>query len=134
ALFRVLELGNVRERADQPHHFAVGTDDRARLEGEPEIVTVRRTQAEILHQPATALLQHAVERGAETIAVERMQDVEPARSRSFERATLESERSLGFRTGKYLVGGNVPVPDHVAGTGERERPPLHVRHDAVADP
>ena len=93
-LLGVLELGHVGERADQPHHLAVGTDHRPRLEREPHVVTVRRAQAEILQQPAAALLQHAVERGAEAVAVERMQHFEPARRRAFERAALEAEQTL----------------------------------------
>ncbi len=132
-LLGVLEFGDVGERADQPHHLAVGADHRPRLEREPQVMAVRRAQAEILHQPAAALLQHAVERGAEAVAVERMQHVEPARGRAFERAALEAEQRLGFRAGEDLVGGDVPVPDHVAGAGQRQRAALDVGDDAVGD-
>ncbi len=62
ALFRGLEIGDVGEGADEPHHFAVGADDRPRLEREPEIMSFVRAQPEILHQAAAALLDHAVER------------------------------------------------------------------------
>ena len=89
-----LELGDVGERADEAHDLAVRADHRPRLEREPQIVAVRRAQAEILREPAAPLLQHGVERGAEAVAVERMQDVEPARRRSFERAALEAEQLL----------------------------------------
>ena len=74
-----LVVGDVGERADQPHDFAVGADDRARLaartrdSGRPA-----RAQAEVLRlMPAAPLLDHAVERGAEEVAVARMDDVEP---------------------------------------------------------
>ena len=40
---------------------------------------------------------------------------------------------LGLRAGEDLVGGDVPVPDHVAGAGERERAALDVGDDAVRD-
>ena len=132
-LLGVLEFGDVGERADQPHHLAVGADHRPRLEREPQVVAVGRAQAEVLHQPAAALLQHAVERGAEAVAVERMQHVEPARRRAFERAALEPEQRLGLRAGEHLVGGDVPVPDHVAGAGQRQRAALDVGDDAVGD-
>ena len=132
-LFGVLEFGDVGQRADQPHHLAVGADHRPRLEREPQVMAVRRAQAEILHQPAAALLEHAVERGAEAVAVERMQHVEPARRRAFERAALEAEQLLGLRAGEDLVGRDVPVPDHVAGAGQRQRAALDVGDDAVGD-
>ena len=77
-LFGVLEFGDVGERADEAHHFAVGADHRPRLQREPQIMAVGRAQPEILGQPAAPLLEHAVERGAEAVAVERMQHVEPA--------------------------------------------------------
>ena len=96
-LLGVLELGDVGERADQAHHLAVGADHRPRLEREPEIVAVGRAQPEVLAQAAAALLEHAVEHGAEAVAVERMQHVEPARGRAFERAALEAEQRLGLR-------------------------------------
>ena len=132
-LFGGLEFGDVGERADEAHHLAVGADHRARLEREPEIMAVRRAQAEILHQPAAALLEHAVERGAEAVAVERMQHVEPARRRAFERAALEAEQLLGLRAGVDAVGRHVPVPDHVARAGQRQRAALDVGDDVVGD-
>jgi len=87
-LFRVLELGDVGERADDAHHFAIRSHHRARLEGEPKIVAVGRAQAEILGEPSAALLQHVVERGAEAVAVERMQHFQPACGRALQRAPL----------------------------------------------
>ena len=103
---------------DQPHHLAVRSDHRPRLDREPEVMAVGGAQPEVLGQPAAPLLQHAVEHGAEAVAVERMQHVEPARGRAFERAALETEQRLGLRAGEDLVGGDVPVPDHVAGAGQ----------------
>ena len=133
ALFRGLEIGHVGERADEPHHFAVGADDRTRLEREPEIISFLRAQAEILHQAPAPLFDHAVERGAETVAVERMQHLEPGRGRAFERAALEAEEMFGLGAGEDLVGGDVPVPDHVARAGQRQRAALDVGDDAVGD-
>ena len=132
-LLGVLELGHVGEGTDDAHHLAVGADDRPRLEREPQVMPVRRAQAEVLHQAAAALLQHTVEGGAEAVAVERMQHVEPASGRPFERAALEAEQRLGLRAGEHLVGGHVPVPDHVAGAGQSERAPLDVGDDVVGD-
>ena len=100
----VFELGDVGERAHQPHYLAVRAHHGPRLEGEPEVVAVGGAQPEVLAQPAAALLQHAVEHGAEAVAVERVQHVEPARRRAFERAALEAEQRLGLRAGEDLVG------------------------------
>ena len=132
-LLGFLEIGDVGERADQAHHFAVGADHRARLQREREVMAVGRAQPEILIEASAPLLHRAVERGAETIAVERMQHLEPVRRRSFQRAALEAEQLFGFRAGVDLVGGNVPVPDQIAGAGERQRAALHIRNDAVGD-
>ena len=126
ALLGVLGLGDVGQRADHAGDLAVGADHRARLQREPHEVAVGGAQAEILHQPAAALVEHAVERGAETVLVERMQHFQPFRGRAFQRAALEAEQGLGLGAGEHLVGGDVPVPDQVAGAGQRQRAALDV--------
>ena len=128
-----LEFGHVGERADQAHHLTVGPDDRARLEREPQVMAVRRAQAEVLHQPATALLQNAVEGRAEAVAVERVKHIEPSRRRPFERATLEAKELLGLGASVDAIRGDVPVPDHVARAGQRQRAPLDIGDDVVGD-
>ena len=127
----VLNLGHVGQRADEADHFAVGSDHRPRLEREPQIMAVGGAQAEILGDAPAPLFQHAVERGAETVAVELMQHVEPFGGRAVERAAAQAERGFGLRAGEHFVGGDVPVPDHVAGAGQRQRAALDVRHDAA---
>ena len=109
-----LELGHVGQRADEAHHLAVGGDHGPRLQGEPHVMAVERAQAEFEEQPAAALIEHAVERGAEAVAVERMQQLEPVGRRAAERAALEAEQRLGLGRGEHAVVRNVPVPDHVA--------------------
>ena len=96
-------------------------------------MAVGGAHAEILGDAAAALLQHVVERGAEAVAVERMQHVEPLRRRAFQRAGFEPKRGLGLRAGVHLVVGDVPVPDHVAGAGERQRAAFDVGDDALGD-
>ena len=96
ALFGVLEFGDVGERADHARHLAVGADHRARLQREPHEMAVRRAQAEILHQAAAALVEHAVERGAEAVLVERMQHLQPFCGGAFQRAALQAEQRFGF--------------------------------------
>ena len=90
----VLDFGDVGERADQraPPRRREPTTGRA-FSANQMIMAVRRAQPEILHQPPAALLQHAVERGAEAVAVERMQHFEPVRRRAFQRAALEAEQA-----------------------------------------
>ena len=46
--------------------------------------------------------------------LQRMQHLEPARGRAFQRAALEAEQRLGLRACEDAVGRDVPVPDHVA--------------------
>jgi len=96
-------------------------------------MAVGAAQAEVLAQTAAALIEHAVEHGAEAVAVKRMQHVEPARRGALERAALEPQQGLRLRAGENLVARHVPVPDHVAGAGQRERAPFHVGDDAVRD-
>ena len=128
-LFGGLEFGHVGERADQAHHLAVRADHRPRLQGEPHVMAVERAQAEFEEQPAAALVEHAVERRAEAVAVERMQHLEPVGRRAAERAALQPEHRLGLGRGEHPVVRNVPVPDHVARAGQRERAALDVGDD-----
>ena len=46
---------------------------------------------------------------------------------------FEAERGFGLGAGENLVGGDVPIPDHVAGAGERQRAALDVGDDALGD-
>ncbi len=126
-----LEFGHVGERADEPDDFAVGADDRPRAQREPQIMPVGGAHAEILRHAAAPLFEHAVERGAEAVAVELMQHFEPLGRRTVERAVFEPERRFGLGAGEDFVGGDVPVPDHVAGAGQRQRAALDVGHDAA---
>ena len=130
ALFGVLGLGDIGQRADHAGNLAVGADHRTRLQREPHEMTVRRAESEILHQPAAALVEHAVERCAKTVLVERVQHLEPFRGGAFQRAALEAEQALGFGAGEHLVGRDIPVPDQVAGAGQRQRPALDVGNHA----
>ena len=92
----------------------------------------RGAQAEILRQPAAALLDDGVEGGAVAIAVEGVDEVEPGGGRPFERAALEPELALDLRADEDLVGDNVPVEHDVARAGKRERAALGVVHHALA--
>jgi hypothetical protein len=96
-------------------------------------VSVAGSQPEILGEPAAPLFDDAVEGGAEAVTVERMQHFKPGRRRSFQRAALEAEYVFGFRASEHLVGGDIPVPDQVAGARERERAAFDVGNDAVRD-
>jgi hypothetical protein len=40
---------------------------------------------------------------------------------------------FGFRAGEHIVGGDVPVPDQVAGSGQGEGAALDVRDDAMGN-
>ncbi len=60
-----------------------------------------------------------------------MQHLEPIGGRTVERTVLEPERRFGLRTGENLVRRNVPVPDHIAGAGQRQRAPLDVGNDVA---
>ena len=96
-------------------------------------MTFRRAQTEVLHQSAAALFEHAIESGTEAIAIERVQHIEPARRRPFERAALQAQQLLRLRAGVDAVRRHVPVPDHVAGARERQRAPLDIGDDVMGD-
>src|SRR4029077_5708487 len=83
-------------------------------------------QPEILHQAAAALVEYAVKGCAETVLVERMEYLEPFRGWAFQRAAFEAKQAFGLGAGEHLVGGNVPVPDQVARSGQRQRAALDI--------
>ena len=89
--------------------------------------------AEGLAEAALARLDNGVERRLEAFPVLRVQIVEPIARRSLEATALEPETLLGFGRRDDLVGKHVPVPDHVAGTGERQRLALAVVHLPLRD-
>ena len=130
ALFGVAQIGDVGERADHARDLAIGADHGPRLERKPHEMTVGRAQPEVLHQAAAALIEHAVECGAEAVLVERVQHLQPFRGGAFQGAALQPEQALGLRAGEHLVGGDIPVPDQIAGAGERQRAALDVGDDA----
>ena len=132
ALLGVLDVGDVGERSDHARDLAVGADHRARLQREPHEMAVGRAQAEILHQPAAALVEHAIERGAKAILVKRVQYLEPFRGRAFQRAAFQAQQAFGFRAGEHLVGRHVPVPDQIAGAGQRQSAALDIGDNAGA--
>ena len=133
AFFGGLERGHIGERADEPHHLAIGTDHRTRSQRKPQVMPIGRAHAEILRHAATPLFEHAVERGAEAVAVEMMQDLEPFRRRSLQRSALEPQHGLGLAAGEDMIGRDVPVPDHVAGARQRQCSPFDVGDNAVGD-
>ena len=94
---RVLLVGDVGERADQPHHVAFRPDHGAGAQPEPEIMAVGRVQAEILTDASAPLLDHRVEAGAIAVALQRMQQFEPGGGRPFQIAALKAELVLDFR-------------------------------------
>ena len=71
-------------------------------------------------------MQQSVERGYVTIAVERMQDVQPTRRRAFERPSRQAQPGLEVATDVNLVGADVPVENHVPAAGHSERAPFGV--------
>ena len=132
-LLGVLHVGHVGERADHAHDLAVRSHHRPGLEREPQIMAVVGAQAQVEGEPPAPLVDDAVERRAEAVAVVGMEHVEPARGGAFQRSPLEAEQMLGLGTGEDLVGVDVPVPDQVAGAGEREGAPLDVGNDRRGD-
>ena len=105
-----LEIGHVCERADEPDNFAIGADHRARLQREPEVLAVAGSQPEILCQTTATLLDDAIEGGAETIAIERVQDFKPGRRRSFERTRASRPACARFPGWSRLCPPKRPNP------------------------
>ncbi len=65
-LLGLLLVGDVDQRADAAQHLAVGTDHRPCAQREPVIVAVSAAQPQVLRDAAAPMLQHHVERRAET--------------------------------------------------------------------
>ena len=99
-----LEAGHIGQGADQANHFGVGAHHRTRAQSEPQIMPVGRAHAKILGNAPAPLFEHAVERGAEAVAVERMQDFQPLGGRALERSALEPEHGFGLGAGEDVVG------------------------------
>ena len=114
-LLRGLLLGDVADRAHAAHDLAVGPDHRPRLQAQPDIVPVIGPDAEFLRDAAAPVIDDGVERSAETVAVEDVDEVEPAARRAVERAALHPEKRIRVGADIDAVGGHVPVPDDVAG-------------------
>ena len=122
----------------QRMHLAVRAEHRPGAEVEPAIVAVLGAEAEILRDAAAAQFDGGVERRLEAVAVAGVENLEPVARRPFERAALQAEQILGLRAGVDAVARHVPVPDDVAGAGQRQRLPLGVadralRHDAAGE-
>ena len=94
-------------------------------------MAVGRAHAKILGDAAAPLLDDAVQRCAEAIAVKRMHHFEPVRCRAVERSALEAEHGFGFRAGENAIGGYVPIPYHVPGASQRQSTALDVRYDSL---
>ena len=127
-------LGDVEERADAADHLAVRAEHRAGAEMEPVIVAVLGAEAEILGDAPAAQLDRGIEDRLEAVAVGGVEDLEPVAGRALQRAARQAEEILGLRAGEDAVALHVPVPDDVAGAGQRQRPPLGVADRALRRP
>ncbi len=131
AFFGDLLVGDVGERADHAQDLAVGADHRTGAQVEPAVMAVLGAQPQFLDDAAAAVLEHAVERHAEAVAVGLMQMIEPAGGRGLQRAALEAEQLVDLRAHVDEIAVHVPIPDHVAGAGDGERAALEVGDDAL---
>ena len=77
------------------------------------------------------MLQHGVEAGAIAVAVKRVEHVEPARRRPFQRAAPQSQTLLRLRTHIDAVGRHVPIEYDVARAHQRQGSAFRIRHRAV---
>ena len=127
-----LALGDVGQRADDADHLAVGADNGAGAHRVPEVMAVGRAQPERLVDATATLLEHRVEAGAISVALEGMQHIEPASRRPLEGAAADAELRLDLGGDEDAIGRDVPVVDDVAAAGERQRLAARVRHRATA--
>ncbi len=89
-------------------------------------MAIRAAQAQVMVDPARPLMQEPVERQRVAVAVERMENVEPAGGRSVERAALEAELTFERFRAADLVADDIPVEHRFARTGHRKGAPLRV--------
>ncbi len=124
-------LGDVGDRPDDANHLPVVSDDRPGLEAVPEVRPDLGPQAEIVEDPASAILDHRVEGCRVTIDVEGVEQAEPVRGRAFERPALEAELALDLGPREDPITGDVPIEHDVAGAGQRQRAALGVRDEGM---
>ena len=96
------------------------------------VVAVLRAEAEILGDPSAALLDGGVEDRLEPVAIGGMEELEPVAGGSFQRTARQAKEILGLGTGEDAVALHVPVPDDVAGAGQRQRAALACRRSGPA--
>ena len=109
-----LRLGDIGERPDDPNDIAIGPNYWASLQQIPEVVAIRRAQAEVEIDAATTLFEHRIEAGTVTVTIERMQNLEPAGGRPLQRTTLETQLQLGLMAHMDAIRHHVPVEDDVS--------------------
>ena len=114
------------------HHLAVGADHGPRLQREPEIMAVGGAQAEFLRSAGRGAVRprRRARRGSGRGRADAARRASRAAGPS-SAPRLRPSSCFGLRAGEDLVGGHVPVPDHVAGAGQRQRAALDVGDDAV---
>ena len=62
-LLRGARLGDVDERADNAHHFAIRPDNRPRTHAKPGVMPVGAAQPKFLVYATAALFEHRIKRG-----------------------------------------------------------------------
>ena len=91
AFLGLFAFSDVGKRANDPNDLALRADHRTRLQGGRGIVAVAAAQTDVVLDTAGALMQQTVERRDVTVAIQRMQYVQPARGRDVERPAVKSE-------------------------------------------
>ncbi len=125
-------LGDVDDRADAADDLAVGAEHRPGADREPVIVAVLGAYAELMIEPALAVLQQHVERGAEAVAVVGMQARQPVARRAVHDARRKAELDGDVGNGDDAVARHVPVPDRIARARQRQRLALEIGEEALA--
>jgi hypothetical protein len=128
----VLLFGDIDDRADAADDLAVRAEHRPGADGEPVIVAVLGAHAELMVEPALAVLQEHVQRRAKTVAVVRMQTRQPVARRAVHDAGREAELDGDVGDGDDAVACHVPVPDRVAGARQRQRLALEIGEQPLA--
>jgi hypothetical protein len=126
-VFRRLLLGDIDNGADAADHLAIGAEHRPGAQRHPVVMAVFGAHPELVIEPALAVFEQDIERGAEPVAVIGVNARQPVARRPRERARGKPQLRREIRRSDDTVAHHVPVPDRVARSRQRHGLALHVR-------
>ena len=95
------------------------------------IVPIAGAKPEVLRNAATAMFDNDIERRAETVAIVMMQERQPDPRRAMQRIRIQPQQFADIGPRQNLVARHIPIPDQIAGAGDRHGLPFQVAEQAL---